>query len=253
VYVEGCESVERHRKETAGAIDVSKYPRPAHRRRGQFQAAIGKCRRRERSPISPAMITRRVLPAGFIEPCIPVLAVKPPSGPQWVHEIKHDGYRLIVRRDGAMVRLWTRKATNYTGRLPAIAAAAASIKADSFTIDGEAVVAGPDGVAQFDELRRRQSAGAAFLYAFDLLEHDGEDLRNRPLLDRKAALARLLKRTKTGIVFNEHVAVEGAIVFDHACKLGAEGTVSKRITAPYRSGLYRLDQGQEPRGRRCSA
>ena len=109
-------------------------------------------------------------------------------------------------------------------------------RADSFTIDGEAVVAGPDGVAQFDELRRRQSAGAAFLYAFDLLEHDGEDLRNRPLLDRKAALARLLKRTKTGIVFNEHVAVEGAIVFDHACKLGAEGTVSKRITAPYRSG-----------------
>jgi hypothetical protein len=65
---------------------------------------IGKRRRRERSPISPAMIARRVLPAGFIEPYIPVLAVKPPAGPQWVHEIKHDGYRLIVRRDGAMVR-----------------------------------------------------------------------------------------------------------------------------------------------------
>jgi ATP-dependent DNA ligase len=79
---------------------------------------------------------------------------KPPSGPNWVHEIKDDGYRLIVRRDGPTVRLYTRNAYDWTVRLPAIAAAAQLIKAKSFTIDGEAVVLGPDGLSRLDELRR---------------------------------------------------------------------------------------------------
>jgi ATP-dependent DNA ligase len=82
------------------------------------------------------------LPAGFIVPAQPIRASKPPPGPDWVHEIKHDGYRLIVRRDGPTVRLYTRSAYDWTVRLPAIAAAAQRIKAKSFTIDGEAVVLG---------------------------------------------------------------------------------------------------------------
>src|ERR1700730_11616399 len=69
-------------------------------------------------------VKRRVLPAGFVEPCIPILAHKPPSGPQWVHEIKHDGYRLLVRRDGDRVRLFTRRGYDWTERFPAIATAA---------------------------------------------------------------------------------------------------------------------------------
>jgi ATP-dependent DNA ligase len=77
---------------------------------------------------------------GFVEPCIPSLAHKPPSGPDWVHEIKHDGYRLIVRRDGATVHLFTRRGHDWTDRYPAIAGAAAKIRARSFTLDGEAVV-----------------------------------------------------------------------------------------------------------------
>src|SRR5215467_13469022 len=136
------------------------------------------------------------LPAGFVIPAQPVLASRPPSGPSWVHEIKHDGYRLIVRRDGPTVRLYTRNAYDWTARLPAIAAAAERIKAESFTIDREAVVVGPDGLSRFEELRRRSAAHAAILYAFDLIEHDGEDLRVRPFLDRKAALARLLRDTE---------------------------------------------------------
>jgi ATP dependent DNA ligase domain len=82
------------------------------------------------------------LPAGFIIPAQPLMASKPPSGADWVHEIKHDDYRLIVRRDGPTVRFYTRNACDWTARLPAIAAAAARIKAKSFTIDGEAVVLG---------------------------------------------------------------------------------------------------------------
>jgi ATP dependent DNA ligase domain len=85
------------------------------------------------------------------------------------------------------VRLYSRNAIDWTARLPAIATAARRIKAESFTIDGEAVVLGPNGLALFDELRRREAALNAIVYAFDLIEHDGDDLRNRPLLDRNPA------------------------------------------------------------------
>jgi ATP dependent DNA ligase domain len=107
-------------------------------------------------PILPICEVRsKRLPAGFIIPAQPVMASRPPSGADWVHEIKHDGYRMIVRRDDPAVRLYTGNAYDWTARLPAIAAAAQRIKAKSFTIDGEVVVVGPDGLSRFDELRRR--------------------------------------------------------------------------------------------------
>ncbi len=109
-------------------------------------------------------------------------------------------------------------------------------RAKNFTIDGEAVVLGPDGLSRFEQLRRREAARGAVLYAFDLIEHDGEDLRDRPFLDRKGELARLLRGTRTRILFNEHVAGDGPTVFEHACRLGAEGIVSKKIDGTYRSG-----------------
>jgi ATP-dependent DNA ligase len=92
------------------------------------------------------MIKRRVPPAGFIEPCIPVPASKLPAGTGWVNEIKHDGYRLMVRRDGTTVRLFTRRGYDWTERFPVIAAAAAEFRARTFTLDGEAVVCGADGI-----------------------------------------------------------------------------------------------------------
>jgi bifunctional non-homologous end joining protein LigD len=180
------------------------------------------------------------LPAGFIFPAQPVLRLKPPAGTDWVHEIKHDGYRMIVHREGAAVRLYSRNAYDWTERLAAIAAAAKLIKTKSFTIDGEAVVLGPDGLSRFDELSRREAARTAILYAFDLIEHDGEDLRNRPFLQRKAALAWLLRDTEAGIQLNEHIAEDGATVFAYACRLGAEGIVSKRVDGTYRSGRSRV-------------
>jgi bifunctional non-homologous end joining protein LigD len=128
--------------------------------------------------------------------------------------------------------------SNYTDRFSAIAAAAARLKADSFTIDGEAVVIGPDGLSRFEELRRQGGARTAVLFAFDLIERDGKDLRDRPFIERKAALARLLRGSEAGILLNEHVAEDGATVFAHACKPGAEGIVSKRVDAPYRSGRH---------------
>jgi bifunctional non-homologous end joining protein LigD len=138
------------------------------------------------------------------------------------------------------VRLYSRNACDWTAQLASIAAAAEMIKTKSFTIDGEAVVIGPDGLSQFEELSRREAARTAILYAFDLIEHDGEDMRRRPFLDRKAALAALLRETEPGILFNEHIAEDGVIVLAHACRLGAEGIVSKRIDSTYQSGPCRV-------------
>jgi bifunctional non-homologous end joining protein LigD len=183
------------------------------------------------------MATRRT--DGFIEPCIPTLAAKPPSDPGWVHEIEHDGYRLIVRRDGDAVRLFTRRGHDWTERYPEIARAAAKLRAKSFTLDGEAVVCGPDGVAMFDALHRRGTVAEAMLYAFDLLELDGADLRALPLGERKTKLAKLLARAPAALIFNEHTEENGATVFRHARKMGLEGIVSKRLSAPYRSGPSR--------------
>ena len=98
---------------------------------------------------------------------------------------------------------------------------------------------GPDGVAIFDALHRHGTVSEAILHAFDLLELNGEDVRGLPLRERKARLERLLSRSRTGIVFNEHADQDGATVFQHACKLGLEGIVSKKLSAPYRSGPSR--------------
>jgi bifunctional non-homologous end joining protein LigD len=103
-------------------------------------------------------------------------------------------------------------------------------------MDGEVAVVGPDGLSRFDELRRRSAAQAAILFAFDLIEQAGEDLRNRPFLERKAALARLLRGVLAGILLNDHVAEAGPTVFEHACRLGAEAIVSKKDDGAYRSG-----------------
>jgi bifunctional non-homologous end joining protein LigD len=178
------------------------------------------------------MIVRRARTDGYIPPCIPTRAAKPPVGPEWVHEIKHDGYRLQVRRDGDTVRLFTRRGYDWSTRYPAIAGTAVRLRAKSFTIDGEAVVCGPDGVAIFDALHRHGTVSEAMLYAFDLLELDGEDLRALPLRERKKRLARLIGNRRRGIVLSRHTDYDGAAVFRHACWMGLEGIVSKRLSAP---------------------
>jgi bifunctional non-homologous end joining protein LigD len=128
---------------------------------------------------------------------------------------KHDGYRIMVRQDDPTVRLYSRNAFDWTARLAAITISAESINAKSFTIDDEAVVVGPDGLSRFEELSRWEAARIAILYAFDLVEHDGADMRYRPFLDRKTALARLLRNTEAGILLTEHIAEDGPVVFAH--------------------------------------
>ena len=180
--------------------------------------------------------TRRT-PTGFIEPCLPSPADRPPSGTNWIHEIKHDGYRLMARRDSVGIRLITRRGNDWTQRFPLVVQAVNQLNVRSCLIDGEVVCCDERGLARFDVLRRRRNEVDAFLYAFDLLELDGTDLRREPLETRKATLASVLRKTRPGLRLNEHLAHDcGLTVFQHACQLGCEGIVSKRLGSRYRSG-----------------
>ena len=178
------------------------------------------------------------LPFGFIAPCLPIKA-HPPTGALWVHEIKHDGFRVIARKDGARVRLYSRAGNDLTDRFPLIVEALGSLNSPSVILDGEAVACDDNGMPSFDRLRHRQHDQAVFLYAFDLIELNGDDLRREPLEVRKATLTSLLSKARAGIRVNEHIEADGPTVFAHVCRMGLEGIVSKRRNSSYRSGRSR--------------
>jgi len=178
----------------------------------------------------------RPLPAGFVPPCLPCRSKTPPSGKEWLHEIKHDGFRVIARKVGKRVRLYSHPGNDLTERFPLIVGAVAQLRASSCIIDGEAVACGEDGISRFELLLRWDSDDGAFLYAFDLIELEGDDLRHHPLTVRKTTLASLIARAAKGLRLNEHIEAEGPDVFNQACKLGLEGIVSKRKDSRYRSG-----------------
>ena len=140
--------------------------------------------------------------ARFIEPCLPSSADKPPSGSTWIHEIKHAGFRLMARRDPVGIRLITRRGNDWTSRYPLVVEAVNHLKVRSCLIDGEVVC-----------------------------------LRREPIEVRKAMLASILRQSRHGVRLNEHLEHDcGQTVFQHACKMGLEGIVSKRLGSRYRSG-----------------
>ena len=142
----------------------------------------------------------------------------------------------MARRDPVGVRLLTRNAHDWAQRYPAIVEAVNRLRVRSCLVDGEAVACDENGLAVFERLRRKPTGKHVFLYAFDLLELDGQDLRREPLETRKATLASLLRGSLPGLRLNEHLAHDGESVFRHACKMGLEGIVSKRLGSRYRSG-----------------
>jgi bifunctional non-homologous end joining protein LigD len=137
------------------------------------------------------------------------------------------------------VRVFSRNGRDWTDRVPLIAEALAALQVKSATLDGEGVVCRPDGMTDFDKLRAavgRLGSRDAFLYAFDLLEMDGEDLRLYEWHVRRATLRSLVKRAGAGIRLSDHMEGDGAAAFRHACRMGLEGIVAKRRDRPYRSG-----------------
>jgi bifunctional non-homologous end joining protein LigD len=164
------------------------------------------------------------------------VADKPPAGPGWIHEIKHDGFRILAHRQGHAVRLLTRNGNDLANRFPLAAAAVLALPVKSCVVDAEAIVCDEDGLAVFNLIRGHGRNGRAILCAFDLLELNGEDIRRRPIEDRKRGLAALLRLPHEGIAVNEAFGGEGATIYKHACALGCEGIVSKRLGTSYRAG-----------------
>ncbi len=169
--------------------------------------------------------------------CLPTKSTAVPSGPDWLHEVKYDGYRLRVERDGDRVRLITRGGYNWTDRYPWIVEAARKVGQKQFVLDGEAVVLCADGIPDFNALHSRKHDAEVQLYAFDCLALAGEDIRHLPLSMRKNNLARLLARPLDGIFVAPFEQGEiGPDLFRAACDIGLEGLVSKMADRPYRAG-----------------
>jgi bifunctional non-homologous end joining protein LigD len=176
-------------------------------------------------------------PAGWIEPCQPTTALKPPISAGWIHEIKHDGYRMMAWRAADRVRLLTRNRSDFGERFPLVTEAIGGLPARSCVIDGEITVCDAQGLSVFDLLRHGPRVKRnAVLFAFDLLELDGRELTREPIETRKAELAKLLHGAVPSLQLVEHLQVEGAIMYELVCALGAEGIVSKRLGSKYLPG-----------------
>lgn len=200
---------------------------------------------------SPARFLGRVIegaaPApfpGFVEPCCPVERKEPPSGDDWLHEIKHDGYRAQAHFHDAAVNVFTRRGHEWAARMPTIAASVKALPVNNVILDGELVAVDAKGQAVFYELpaaittKPTRVTARLIYYAFDLLYLDGFDLRGAALADRKRVLQALVDNASGMhlIKYVDHIEGDGELVLQHACKLGLEGIVSKRASAGYRSG-----------------
>jgi bifunctional non-homologous end joining protein LigD len=175
---------------------------------------------------------------GFIEPCHPTERNRPPSGGNWIHEIKADGYRAQVHLRDGKATVYSRRGYDWTETFASIATAAEKLPVRHAILDGEAIKQDAKGVADYHALRRelaRKRSGDLTYYAFDLLYLNGQDLRQQPLLKRKQQLKALIAK-RPRFLFADHLEAEPEDIYAHACRMGLEGIVSKKRDAPYRSG-----------------
>ncbi|MDN2568527.1 DNA ligase D, partial [Aquibium sp. A9E412] len=174
------------------------------------------------------------------EPQLATLVDAAPEGEAWLSEMKYDGYRALIAVAGGRARVYTRNGKDWTDRFPAVAEAAAGLATDGTLIDGEIVAFGAGGRTDFSALQQAlKTGGALTCFVFDLLEEDGEDLRDRPLVERKGRLEALIGEGSAPLVYSAHVLGGAAAVHEKVCAAGHEGIVAKRADAPYRSGRSR--------------
>jgi len=175
----------------------------------------------------------------FIQPCCPVTAKSVPAGDDWLHELKLDGYRLQIAKHGSTVRLYSCRGHDWSKRLVALSEALRGIPAHSAVLDAELCFPGPDGAPDFFRLLKAaftNQGGELAVYAFDLLDLNGQDLKPLPLIERRQRLERLLNRTKVTCLHLIEGFDNGQKLFEAAERHRLEGVVSKRRDATYRSG-----------------
>jgi bifunctional non-homologous end joining protein LigD len=175
----------------------------------------------------------------FVPSQLATLVDEPPSGDQWFHELKFDGYRLQCHLAGSQVRLWTRNENDWTAKFPSVVKAVKTLRLKSAILDGEIVALDPSGRASFQRLQQSiKGAGTGLIYhIFDLIYIEGFSLTRTPLRDRKRVLAELIEPLgETGMLrYSDHIEGNGAQFFKAACKLGIEGIVSKLADSVYES------------------
>jgi bifunctional non-homologous end joining protein LigD len=171
----------------------------------------------------------------FIPPALPKLRASPPTGDGWLYELKFDGYRVQLHKDGLSSEICGRNGSNFTPRFPAIAAALLGLPTKSCLIDGELIAACRRGLPDFLALLHGRHVPVC-VYCFDLLELNRRDLREQPLVYWRAQLEALLARAKCNLIrFSEAFPDANALLAEYA-RLGLEGIVAKRRDAPYWSG-----------------
>jgi bifunctional non-homologous end joining protein LigD len=190
------------------------------------------------APIKLPSTPKEPLP-NFIPPQLATQANTPPSSAGWLHELKLDGYRIQARKNGSQVQLLTRTGLDWTHRMRSLAAAVATLPAQTALLDGEVAVLGPDGNTSFAALQaafQNHGKGDLTYFIFDILHLNGHNLRVLPLIGRKTILGKLLENAHDSIRLSEHLDSDGAAVFRGACELHAEGIISKRADTAYTSG-----------------
>ena len=179
--------------------------------------------------------TDRASPPTWVKPQLAALVKKAPDGPDWLHEIKLDGYRIHARLDAGRVKILTRRGNDWTDKYPSLAKALAALPADTAYLDGELCGVLPDGRTAFNLIQNAMEHGDASLifFAFDLLYLDGNDLMGLPLIERKANLEKLLAGISGPIRYSDHQIGHGPLFHRLACEHQLEGIVSKRVNGRY--------------------
>jgi bifunctional non-homologous end joining protein LigD len=181
---------------------------------------------------------RKAAIPGTMTPQLATLVKEPPSGDQWLHELKFDGYRMLCHIDRGNVRFWSRNGKDWTEKFLNVVEAVKSLSVTSAILDGEIVMVDAQGQTSFQKLQRSMGAGisSGFVFqVFDLIYLDGFDLTRTPLTERKAALKIVCAGGRTVIRYSEHIQGKGDEFYKSACEYGIEGIVSKLADSPYSS------------------
>jgi bifunctional non-homologous end joining protein LigD len=187
----------------------------------------------------PDAADARSLPPKFTQPQLSLLVKAPPSGPNWAHELKYDGYRIHARLVRGEARLLTRTGLDWTDRYETTARAVSALAVQSAYLDGELCAVRPDGTISFSEIQAatddRRTTNLVY-FVFDLLFLDGKKVGDLPLLERKERLKAILEGAPRTVQYSDHHIGDGQRFLQAACRAKAEGIISKRVDAPYVPG-----------------
>jgi bifunctional non-homologous end joining protein LigD len=192
-----------------------------------------------RSKVKPPPGARKAKLPGFVSPQLATLVKEPPSGDEWLHELKFDGYRMLCRIDRGRVTVWSRNGKDWTEKFQNVVEAVKSLKTTSAILDGEIVIVDAQGRSSFQKLQRAmgKATTTGFAYeVFDLIYLDGFSLTQTPLKNRKELLKKLVGSNSGGVIrYSEHISGNGDQFFKHACEYEIEGIVSKLANSHYES------------------